>query len=69
MAYRGADQVLRYLGVGAYVLQDGDSGTGGHVVIFQDVSDVVEMEANLRQSERLAAVGQLSASIAHEILV
>ncbi len=67
MAYRGADQVLRYLGVGAYVLQDGETGAGGHVVIFQDVSDVVEMEANLRQSERLAAVGQLSASIAHEI--
>jgi two-component system sensor histidine kinase PilS (NtrC family) len=36
-------------------------------VIFQDVSDVVEMERELSRSERLAAVGQLSASIAHEI--
>jgi two-component system sensor histidine kinase PilS (NtrC family) len=37
------------------------------VVIFQDVTRVVEMERELRRSERLAAVGQLSASIAHEI--
>jgi two-component system sensor histidine kinase PilS (NtrC family) len=67
MAYLGQDQGLRHLGIGAYVLRDGEAGAGGHVVIFQDVTDVVEMEANLRQSERLAAIGQLSASIAHEI--
>jgi two-component system sensor histidine kinase PilS (NtrC family) len=68
MAYRGRDDILRYLGIGTYVLQDGETGGGGgHVVIFQDVTDVVEMEANLRQSERLAAIGELSASIAHEI--
>jgi len=68
MPYRGQDDKLRYLGVGTYVLQDEeDGGAGGHVVIFQDVTDVVQMEANLRQSERLAAIGELSASIAHEI--
>jgi two-component system sensor histidine kinase PilS (NtrC family) len=68
MAYRGQDDILRYLGIGTYVLQDGEvGGAGGHVVIFQDVTDVVQMEANLRQSERLAAIGELSASIAHEI--
>ncbi len=67
MAYRAHDQTLRHLGIGTYVLRDGEAGTEGHVVIFQDVTDVVEMEANLRQSERLAAIGELSASIAHEI--
>ena len=67
MAYRAEGQALRHLGIGAYVLQDEEAGTEGHVVIFQDVTDVVEMEANLRQSERLAALGELSASIAHEI--
>jgi two-component system sensor histidine kinase PilS (NtrC family) len=39
----------------------------GHVVIFQDVTQVVEMEAELRRSERQAAIGRLSAAIAHEI--
>jgi two-component system sensor histidine kinase PilS (NtrC family) len=67
MAYRAHDQTLRHLGIGAYVLRDGEAGAEGHVVIFQDVTDVVEMEASLRQSERLAAIGELSASIAHEI--
>ena len=67
MVYRTQDQPARHLGIGAYLLLDGEAGVEGHVVIFQDVTDVVEMEANLRQSERLAAIGELSASIAHEI--
>jgi two-component system sensor histidine kinase PilS (NtrC family) len=56
-----------HLGVGAYVLRDDAGLPSGHVVIFQDVSEVVEMERELRRSERLAAVGQLSAGMAHEI--
>jgi two-component system sensor histidine kinase PilS (NtrC family) len=56
-----------WLGVAAYVLWDDEGRPSGHVVIFQDVSDVVEMERDLRRSERLAAVGELSASMAHEI--
>jgi two-component system sensor histidine kinase PilS (NtrC family) len=56
-----------HLGLGAYVLKDAEGTPSGHVVIFQDVTHVVEMERELRRSERLAAIGQLSASIAHEI--
>jgi two-component system sensor histidine kinase PilS (NtrC family) len=71
MVYRAQGQAPddepRYLGIGTYVLRDGEAGGEGHVVIFQDVTDVVKMEANLRQSERLAAIGELSAGIAHEI--
>jgi two-component system sensor histidine kinase PilS (NtrC family) len=55
-----------HLGLAAYVLRDAEQARG-HVVIFQDVTEVVEMEGELRRSERLAAVGRLSASIAHEI--
>jgi two-component system sensor histidine kinase PilS (NtrC family) len=61
------DGEARHLGVAAYVLKNDAGQPGGHVVIFQDVTDVVEMETSLRRSERLAAVGELSASIAHEI--
>jgi len=57
----------RHLGVGAYSLRGDDDEPGGLVVIFQDLTDVVQMERDLRRSERLAAVGELSASIAHEI--
>jgi two-component system sensor histidine kinase PilS (NtrC family) len=65
--YDGPGGSRLYLGVGAYVLRDAEGQTEGRVIIFQDVSEVVEMESQLRRSERLAAVGQLSASIAHEI--
>jgi len=67
MPFRGARGEDMHLGVGAYVLRDVSGEAAGSVVIFQDVSGVVEMERELRRSERLAAVGQLSASIAHEI--
>jgi len=56
-----------HLGIAAYVLRDGDGTASGHVTIFQDVTAVVQMEAELRRSERLAAIGELSASIAHEV--
>jgi two-component system sensor histidine kinase PilS (NtrC family) len=57
----------RHLGIGAYTLRGAGEEAPGRVVIFQDVTDVVQMERELRRSERLAAVGALSASIAHEI--
>ena len=65
--YRNRNGEELHLGVATYVLKDAGGTPSGHVVIFQDVTDVVEMEGELRRSERLAAVGQLSASIAHEI--
>jgi two-component system sensor histidine kinase PilS (NtrC family) len=56
-----------HLGVAASILRSDDDGPHGHVVIFQDVTDVVAMERELRSSERLAAVGEMAAKIAHEI--
>ena len=67
MRYVDRRGVERHLGVGAYDLRGDGDERGGLVVIFQDVSDVVQMERELRRSERLAAVGELSAHIAHEI--
>jgi two-component system sensor histidine kinase PilS (NtrC family) len=67
MPYRNRRGRDHHLGVAGYILKEGDGSPGGYVVIFQDVTRVVEMEAELRRSERLAAVGELSASIAHEI--
>lgn len=56
-----------YLGLAESILRGEDGSAQGHVVIFQDVTDVVAMESDLTRSERLAAVGELSANIAHEI--
>jgi len=67
MPYRNEHGEDLYLGLAAYILKDAVDVPFGFVVIFQDVTKVVEMERGLRRSERLAAVGELSASIAHEV--
>ena len=41
--------------------------TSGLVITFQDLTDVRVMEETARRQDRLAAVGRLAASIAHEI--
>lgn len=56
-----------FLGLAGSVLRDAIDSPGGYVVIFQDVTRIVEMEADLRRHERLAGVGQLAADLAHEI--
>jgi len=39
----------------------------GYTLIFQDLTDMKNLEAELRLKDRMAAVGELSAGIAHEI--
>jgi two-component system sensor histidine kinase PilS (NtrC family) len=39
----------------------------GHIINYQDVTEMREMERVLRRNERLAALGTLSASVAHEV--
>jgi len=39
----------------------------GLLATFQDLTDVVRMQERMRRADRLAAVGELAASIAHEI--
>jgi|SoiMethySBSTD1v2_1073268.scaffolds.fasta_scaffold00505_37 two-component system, NtrC family, sensor histidine kinase PilS len=42
-------------------------GRGGFLFTFQDVTDVRRLERNARLQQRLAAVGEMAAGIAHEI--
>ncbi|MCK4572750.1 MAG: PAS domain S-box protein [candidate division Zixibacteria bacterium] len=54
------------LGLATSVLRDGD-GMRGIIAIFSDLTEAKLLEAKVRFADRLAAVGELSASIAHEI--
>jgi two-component system sensor histidine kinase PilS (NtrC family) len=67
LRYRNQREEELYLGLTGSILRDADGRAVGYVIIFQDVTDVVAMEIQLRRSERLAAVGEMSAKIAHEI--
>ncbi|MBK7972529.1 MAG: PAS domain S-box protein [Deltaproteobacteria bacterium] len=57
----------RHLGLSLTGLHNGFGEEVGLVVSFQDISRVKEMERELRRSDRLAAVGELAAGLAHEI--
>jgi two-component system sensor histidine kinase PilS (NtrC family) len=55
------------LGMTASLLKDEANAVRGIILIFQDITKLVEMEDQVRMKERLATVGSLAAGIAHEI--
>jgi len=54
------------LGASTNVLMH-EGGVTGVVAVFQDLTDVRDMERRMRRSETLAEVGALAAGIAHEL--
>jgi two-component system sensor histidine kinase PilS (NtrC family) len=48
-------------------LSDKEGHVIGAVIDFKDLTEIREMEANLNKAGRLAAIGELSARIAHEV--
>ncbi len=54
------------LGISTSILKD-DERTRGVIVVFQNLSEAKLMERRLRDADRMASIGQLSAGIAHEI--
>ncbi len=45
----------------------GDEGRLGSIMLLRDVSDVRRLEAEVRRREKLAAMGNLAAGVAHEL--
>jgi len=48
-------------------LKDGEGRQVGHILLFFDITKLKEMEEEVLRAERMAALGRLSANIAHEI--
>lgn len=46
---------------------DGATGTAGMILILDDITDQLSMEQQLRRVEHLAAIGRMSAQVAHEV--
>lgn len=57
----------RSIGYAVTPLKTLEGTASGYTLIFQDLTDMKKMEAELRLKDRMAAVGELSAGIAHEI--
>ncbi len=64
--FRRPDGQVIDLGVSVAALPLPD-GTRGYLYTFQDVTDVKRFEQSARLQQRLAAVGEMAAGIAHEI--
>lgn len=56
-----------WLIAGTSLLLSGEGKTIGALAIFQDITQIKVLEEKLRQADRLAALGTLSAGLAHEI--
>ena len=62
-----ADGQQRYLGISVSPLRSRDLKRSGYVFNFQDLTDLHRLEQEVATKERMAALGRLSAAIAHEI--
>lgn len=62
----GAGPAERQIRVTSYVMHDGDQ-PAGMMLVLKDQRSIEAFEDNLREASRLAAIGMLTRSIAHEV--
>jgi two-component system sensor histidine kinase PilS (NtrC family) len=55
------------LGFSVTSLAIGGPGKTGYLFVFQDLTDIKRLEEEVRTNEKLAAVGEMAAQLAHEI--
>jgi two-component system sensor histidine kinase PilS (NtrC family) len=55
------------LGVSVTPLAAQEDSPGGYLVVFQDLTEIRRLEEEVRTKEKLAAVGEMAAQLAHEI--
>jgi two-component system sensor histidine kinase PilS (NtrC family) len=55
------------VGISFWLLRSGEGDAVGLIGVCQDLSSIKQMEERMRQADRLAALGRMSANIAHEI--
>lgn len=65
--FRAPDGERKFLGVSVSPLRSGQNQISGYVFSFQDLTELKRLEHEVATKERMAAVGRLSAGIAHEI--
>lgn len=65
--FRTPGGASRYLGLSISPLRTGQNHLSGYVYNFQDLTELKRLEREIVTKERMAALGRLSAAIAHEI--
>jgi two-component system, NtrC family, sensor histidine kinase PilS len=65
--FRTVSGATRFLGLSISPLRTGQKSNSGFVYNFQDLTELKRLEREVVTKERMAALGRLSAAIAHEI--
>jgi two-component system, NtrC family, sensor histidine kinase PilS len=63
----GPNGSKRYLGFSVSPLLDQNQKLLGYIISFQDLTDIIRLEEEVRLKDRMAAIGRMAAGIAHEI--
>jgi two-component system sensor histidine kinase PilS (NtrC family) len=58
---------MRYLGFSISPLLGQNQQLLGYIISFQDLTEIIRLEEEVRLKERMAAIGRMAAGIAHEI--
>lgn len=66
-SYISPDGSWRIYGGHVAPLRDAEGNQTGHLLLFQDLTEIKELEERTRLSERMAAIGELSGGLAHEL--
>lgn len=79
LAERGSQGVLRsettveragellHIGFTLSPLSEGDGAQNGYILIFRDLTDWRDLQERVRLQDRMAALGQMAAGLAHEV--
>jgi PAS domain S-box-containing protein len=72
--FRGAETVITRtsgslvpIGISCAPMSDRDGTRLGAVAIFQDLTEIKQLQRQVLQTEKMASIGQLAAGVAHEI--
>lgn len=57
----------RIIGVSMSATSDSKGQKAGYICVFQDITGIKKLEAEVKQHETLSAIGAISANMAHEI--